>query len=283
MFKLSRIFKEIDSKTLKKLHEVQVEILDEIDRICRENNIQYFLVGGTLLGAVRHKGFIPWDDDLDIAMVREDYEKFIKVCKKELDSKYYLDCAETNKDFNFSFAKIRKNNTLFEEPSLKHLDIHKGIYVDIFPMDVVGKNFKLCFIKGFFIKNLVETVFYKRKIYDIKKCRHPLFVKVFSVFSCNFIYKLEKFVAKFGNRKKNTHLVSYCGAYSLKKDYFERNVFFLAKLIEFEGKKYPGLNDNDRYLTSLYGNYMELPPKEKRVNHSALDIDFEKGENKVSR
>lgn len=279
---MSTYFKELDDETLKELRKVQIEILDEIDRICKRNNLQYFLAGGTLLGAVRHKDFIPWDDDLDIMMLREDYEKFISICTEKLNSKYYLDCPKTNAAFNFAFAKIRKNNTIFDEKSLSHLDIHKGIYVDIFPLDIVDNNFKKCFIKGFIIKNLGETIFYKKKIYDIKKCRHPMFVRFFKIFSCKSIYKIQKFIATSYRGKKRTNIVCYCGAYSLKQDYFEYEVFFPSKKIEFHNKEYPCLNDNHKYLTSLYGDYMVLPPKEKRINHNALYIDFKNGVNKVN-
>jgi len=278
---MSTGFREIDNKTLKKLQKVQIEILDEIDRICKKNDIEYFLVGGTLLGAIRHKGFIPWDDDLDIGMVRKDYEKFIDVCFKDLDSKYFLDCSLTTKDSHLSFAKVRKNNTTFDEEAISKLDVHKGIYVDIFPLDRESSNLKKCFIKGFFVRNLIETVFYKKKIYNIDNCRHPFFVKIFKHLSYENIYKLEKGIATSYRGKNKTHLVSYYGAYSIRKEFFDYNMFFPLKMVEFHGKMYPSPNDSDKYLTSLYGDYMTLPPVEKRVNHSALYISFDEGKNIV--
>ena len=278
---MSTGFKQIDKKTLKKLQSVQIEILDEIDRICKKYDIKYFLAGGSLLGAVRHKGFIPWDDDLDIAMLRDDYNKFIKACFEELDSKYFLDCHLTNPDTHLAFAKVRKNNTTFDEEAIANLDVHKGIFVDIFPLDLENNNFKKCFIKGFFVRNMLETVFYKRKIYDLKTCRHPLFVRFFSVFSCNSLLKLADKIATSYKGKKKECVVSYYGAYSIRKEFLDYDVLFPTKLVDFEGKKYPGVNNNDKYLTSLYGDYMQLPPKEKRVNHSALFISFDEGKSKV--
>lgn len=120
---------------LQDLHKVEIEILDEIDRICRKNNINYCLVGGTLLGAVRHGGFIPWDDDLDVAMPRNDYEKFIDVCKNELSDDFYLHSIETDKTYWLPFIKIRKKYTIFEEKNIAGLGCKTGIYVDIFPLD----------------------------------------------------------------------------------------------------------------------------------------------------
>ena len=107
--------KEYDDETLSQLHEVQIEILDEFVKICEKHQLSYSLVGGTLLGAIRHKGFIPWDDDIDVGLLREDYDKFIKIAKEELSDKYYLDCFEYNKDYYLPFAKIKKNNTIFNE------------------------------------------------------------------------------------------------------------------------------------------------------------------------
>src|SRR5690554_4415622 len=125
----------MDQKTLKKLHNVQIEILNQIVKICNQNKLTYFLIGGTLLGAIRHKGFIPWDDDLDIAMPRKDYEKFLELCQGYLGDEYYLHCSKTDPKYWLPFAKVRKNNTIFEEKSIQTINSHKGIYVDIFPLD----------------------------------------------------------------------------------------------------------------------------------------------------
>ena len=113
----------------------ELDILLEIDSFCKKNNLRYFLAYGTLIGAIRHKGFIPWDDDIDIGMMRKDYDLFIKYASEELDSKYYLDCYETNKNCYLPFAKVRKNNTIFDEEENHHLNNHKGIYVDVIPIE----------------------------------------------------------------------------------------------------------------------------------------------------
>ena len=149
------MYKVYDDKTLKKLHKVEIEILDEIVRICKKHNIKYSLFAGTMLGAVRHAGFIPWDDDIDVGMLRSDYEKFIKIAHEELDSKFSLDCFEYNKKYHLGFAKIKKNGTIFDEEASHHMDNHKGIFVDVFPVDNVYDNIKRSYINAVIIKTII--------------------------------------------------------------------------------------------------------------------------------
>ena len=131
---------------LRKVQLTELEILEKIDEICKKNNINYFLIGGTLLGDVRHKGFIPWDDDIDIGMLREDYEKFINVCLKNgaLGKDYYLHCNESDDDYFIPFIKVKKNNTTFAEKNIENINTHKGIFLDIFPYDNVPKPHSFC-------------------------------------------------------------------------------------------------------------------------------------------
>lgn len=271
---MSNKFKEIDDKTLKKLREVQIEILNEIKRICEKNNIKYFLVGGTLLGAIRHKGFIPWDDDLDIGMLREDYEKFQKCCKKDLDKKYFLHSINTDENYWLPFIKIRKNNTLFDEEFIKDFKCKsKGIFIDIFPMDYVSDIRIIAKIKKLFISCITEAIFVKRNLRTIKECRKPIISKFFTIFSCNRLFKMQRKISI--SKKTTSHIMCYGGAYSFEKEYLPANLVTPLKNVLFEKSEYPAFNDCDLYLTSLYGNYMELPPVEKRVNHCAYVISFD--------
>ena len=163
------VYEKISEENLKKLHEVEVEILDEVVRICDKYNLDYYLVGGTLIGAIRHKGFIPWDDDLDISMPRADYEKFLEVAPLELDEKYYLENRKYNEKFHLPFTKIKKNNTEFRETFTSSLDNHKGIFVDIFPLDNVKKPYsKLTRIRSIIIKNTIQAVFVKLKLMKLR-------------------------------------------------------------------------------------------------------------------
>lgn len=273
-------FKELDINTLKKLRKVQLEILSEIDRICKKNKIEYFLVYGTLLGAVRHKGFIPWDDDLDIGMTRENYDKFMRICFNDLDDKYYLHCLETDKNYYLPFAKVRKNNTTFDEENISNFKTHKGIYVDIFPFDKIKKNTIFTRLQVITIRTIVETVFLKKKIYEkSSQCRHPLYSKILSIFSCKFLFKFQNNLIKLLSDETGEYYASFLGSYAFHKEYFLKEKLFPLTYLEFEGRKYPTFKNYDEYLTTVYGDYMTLPPKEKRANHSALKIDFYNGMN----
>lgn len=278
---MSSNFKEIEPKTLKKLHIVEVEILDEIDRVCKKNNIEYFLIGGTLLGAIRHKGFIPWDDDLDVGMTRENYEKFINIAPNELDSKYYLDNFKTNTNCYLPFSKIRKNNTTMDEKVTKNFNNHKGIFVDIFPFDKLKDKFSFFTkLRVTIIRAIIETVFVKKKIYPTyKKCRYPFLSFILSMFSCNTLFKIqEKLCIKDNNKNNAKYYAGLVGSYAFRKECFLEKELFPLVEVEFEGKEYPAFKNYDSFLTSVYGDYMKLPPREQRVNHSILKIDFENGE-----
>ena len=123
---------------MNKVQQESFKILREIDRICRKHDIPYFLSSGTLLGAVRHKGFIPWDDDLDIGMTRDSLKKFEKVIAEELDPGYFYQSKKTDRYYFNSYPKIRSNSFKLIERTTKHLNIHKGVWVDIFPYDNVS-------------------------------------------------------------------------------------------------------------------------------------------------
>ena len=132
---------ELDQETLGKLHKTLLVILKEIDRVARKNKIEYTLEGGTLLGAVRHGGFIPWDDDADVILTRDEYKKFYKACKKDLDKKhFFLQEYRTDPEYPWGYSKMRLNNTAIIQEKQEELNFHKGIFVDIFIYDGVPDN-----------------------------------------------------------------------------------------------------------------------------------------------
>ena len=272
-------YKELDSKTKQKLEATQLEILDEVVRVCEKHDIQYFLIGGTLLGAIRHQGFIPWDDDVDIAMTRSDYNKFIEVAKIELNDNFYMHNIVTDHNYWNLFTKIRKNNTEFVIAETVDLKTHKGVSIDIFPYDNVNT------IDGFGIKlqSLLKLVtvgaaHYKSGIIkDFKKIQYWYIACLFLVFSKKTLMRIGNLVITWNKNDNSDYLVNLSGPNSYKRESIPRAKLFPLKKVEFEKKDYYAINDTDYYLNKMYGDYMKLPPKNERINHAPVKISFNKG------
>ncbi len=264
----------ISDKDLEKLHSVLLEMLLDIDKFCKENNLTYFLCGGTLLGAIRHKGFIPWDDDMDIGMPRSDYEKFIKLYPQTNKSKYYVECMENNKDYFHPYAKVRKSNTLVLERFIKGIKDRNEIFVDVFPFDNATSSYKKIRIRANIIKAIVETFYVKDHMYKLGSCYHKIFSALFLPFKKTTLYKFQKFLMTKYNKKETGYMVCFVGGYNTERELMEKKVFLPVKKGEFCLKKVNIINNPDFYLTRLYGDYLTLPPIDKRVNHNILEISF---------
>ena len=265
----------MNAEMLTKLHSRLLMIIDEIDRICRKNKIAYFLDSGTALGAVRHKGFIPWDDDADIGMLRDDYDRFIEVAQSELSEKFFLQTSKTDKGYSKLSAKIRINNTFFPEHRNENAKMHQGIFVDIFPFDYVADDFKKAkkdILKARRLNKLYALRLRKPKNENIVRRVVRGFVRLIPE---AFIYKLCcNHYKKYQNKKTNT---CTCYAYKMSDTMFL--TFDVDKLlptmdVEFENRMYEMMNNSDYYLRKMFGDYMQLPPIEKRICHLSGNIVF---------
>ncbi len=243
---------------LEKLWEHELRILNEIDRICKKHDITYFIMWGTLIGAVRHKGFIPWDDDIDISMSMKDYKKFLKVAPKELSKEFFLQTSKTDKYHPAFFAKVRLNNTAFYSKGDKNLKKHHGIFVDIIPLYNYNNPPSLFSkIRKIIGEMLTAAVIGKRENSNVGN----RFLKLLP----------DGLLCTLRDIFRNTNgKLFYSWGY-----YFERDDFFPAVDVEFCGKKYPAPNKYDKVLSIIYGDYMELPPKEKQVAHNPGRISFD--------
>ena len=165
-------------ETLRKLQLIQLEMLKVVDNICSNHKIKYSLYAGTLLGAVRHKGFIPWDDDLDVCMPRKDYNRFIKICGQCLPKEYCLQNKENEPRFSQSFTKMRKKHTTFLQGGEPVSDYHHGIFIDIFPIDrrpkrIISRMF--FFVEWYEISVTDERIYSTKRVKDCKNGRKVLF------------------------------------------------------------------------------------------------------------
>ncbi|GHV69810.1 LPS cholinephosphotransferase [Spirochaetia bacterium] len=263
----------MDPVVLEKLHEVLLEIMDEFIRICKKYNLDYFFIGGTLLGAVRHKGFIPWDDDIDIGMTRDMYEKFLEVCETELDKKYYLLSYKSDRCW-LPFVKICKHNTLFREPFFTTTE-DKGISIDVFPYDKTIKMFLFRAIQEFILENLKNLIKVKMRIQNGER---KSLIKRFaaSLFSYRQLQSWRHKLMMIFNKKKRYNYITLWGEGGFRKETFHKDVFFPTVELMFEGKYYHVPNNWHHWLSCYYGDdYMSLPPVEKRWDHEPLQIIFD--------
>lgn len=253
--------KELTSVEIK--NEI-LKIMIDLDIFLRENNIKYSITSGTLLGAVRHKGFIPWDDDIDISMLRTDYNKLIKILKinnkigKNLKGVGF-ELGETH----LPFLKIVNTNIYSEEVVIKNIVSKGNLWVDIFPFDAVPRllyNYNTKFLDRF-VRKLYER---KRVSVEFTELiNNSKFDKIVSKISFDTITKYYIKRSSIFNIKHNLYIRDYTwGNTTMNKHLMDDIVDY-----EFEGIKLKGLKDYDTYLSNLYGDYMKLPPEEKRINH----------------
>ena len=252
---------ELTEVDLQRLKKVEIKTLEIFIDICKKLQLKYYALGGTCLGAVRHKGFIPWDDDIDIGMPREDYEVFISKAKELLPSKYFLQTAYTDPEWHMHFCKIRNKNTLFLEESVSHLKMNHGVYIDIFPLDYTNskkRSLRFRMLKGIESRQFIKKTTFKQKI------KLLLFkVLTFSFSAKSAFLKIEK---KYRCSSKKKYLANYSGAWG-DKEIVDSSFFDGFLLLPFENVQISCPSNSDGYLTSLYGDYMKLPPVEKRMSH----------------
>lgn len=263
-----------NNNDLKRLQNLLKDILDELDRICSLHNITWFALAGTLLGAIRHHDIIPWDDDIDIGMPRDDYERFARIANAELGEKYVFVNFEKYNDFPSMTAKICIKNTIFVEKETKNLKYPKGIFIDILPLDKYPNNKKI--IKKHsrkirFRHNLLKSrVLWTTSSISSKKRRiignilRPLLHVCLLIVPRKVIYRyLLKACTKY-NSLNVDYNIGYKG---YEKNILPVNYYLPTKKICFGNRLINIPNNPDRILSSIYGNYMEIPSAEKQINH----------------
>ena len=244
-----------EGSPLRRQQLVMLEMLKELDRICRSNGLQYFLFGGTLLGAIRHNGFIPWDDDLDVGMMRSDYLQLMRILPTELPHDIALQTNDNDKNYFYFFAKLRHRASFLDEDNYDRVFKERGIYIDIFPFDKMrlwthriteplqGHTFKI-FRMG------------KDEAVSMRK------IRMITWFNRHITFPIFRFISK-----------ATCGS-TLTYDYgipfqlvYDINDIFPLKTHVFEGQEFPVPVNSDSILRNLYGDYMQLPDLDHLVPH----------------
>ncbi len=273
----------VSGEDLKRLQDIQLELMSEFDRVCRKHNIKYSITCGTLLGAVRHKGFIPWDNDADIGMLREEYEKFKKVSGEMDPSICFFQDHDTDPDYLWGYGKVRRTGTTFVREGQGHIHCKTGVYIDIMPVDDIPKSAvgqQLNDFKWFLLRKILWS---RVAVANSNQLRW----KIISKIPVSIVYKnLARAAKKSSNSsdKPVRVLTLPSGGKERSRVYGEgKNSVSLRYGVpkswhtdlaeyQFEDRKFLGTKDYDAYLTSRYGDYMKLPPVEKQIAKDPAEV-----------
>lgn len=267
-----------DNELLAKIHKVVLYILLSFDKICRENNLTYFLDSGTALGAVRHGGFIPWDDDVDVGMPRKDYERFLQIAQEKLPEDLFLQTHETDPAYWRNAAKIRLKGTIFQEYDDLPYE-QNGFFIDIFPFDNVPRN---KYLAKFNIA-LSRWIYYIVRTWRSRGKSPYMYRRFVGVFikkmPASLIKRIDKVYINLCRKYENKNtgkITCYSWLMTQQRSYiFDVHKMFPVKDISFEGQLVKIMNVPDYYLKLMYGDYMKLPPEDKRHGHHIFGkIDF---------
>lgn len=264
---------------LRELQMLQLDVMKEIHKQCVANGIEYYLIAGSLLGAIRHGGFIPWDDDIDIAMMRPHYEKFKALFSKLFDTdKYFLQSYDTDAAFQPALMRVCIKGTYVDVKSQEHLKHCKNTYIDIFPLDNVPDDVSLRVKHAKNLKRIDDVMFAKLyRVYPTNGCAMRLMKKIVSKMLC--VVPLKSLQSKRENEMRryqdvDTECVcSTVSKYGYNRQIMPREIYGTPTTVQFEDTQFMCPKQYLRYLSSLYGdNYMQLPPEEKRIKPQPVYI-----------
>lgn len=263
----------LSEEELRQVQLIQLEMLKEVDRICNLAGIHYNIIAGTLLGAVRHKGYIPWDDDADVALLREEYEKFRIACERELDhERFYFQDHRNTPGYRWGYGKLRRKETLFLREYQEHMPYEQGIFIDIFPLDTVSDRKLIRTWQNFHCYCIRKIMWAPVGVYAAKSDFLKWWYRLLNKIPAETLYGYYDKLVKGINRKK-TKWVRILTFPTPNHEYgYLRKWYEESKLIEFEGESFSGIKDYKSYLTFKFGNYMELPPKKKRKVHPVTEL-----------
>lgn len=277
-----------EPEVLDKLHKVQLQILEDFMNVCDKYGLTYFVAYGTAIGAVRHQGFIPWDDDIDVAMLRRDYERFFEVFPGELGEKYNLLTPETDGRYACTVTHLQRKGTKFVSEVSRSLKCEQCIFMDIFPLDYVAKEKKeqlrqgrravfwgrMLFLSGT-ANPLLPNDGLSGRIMDVICHMVHYLLRLFRVSPRKLYQKFVKAATCYNNSAKKSEYVTSFEYTGCLKDKIKEKDIFPLQTVEFENLKVKIPANNHEFLTKVYGDYMQMPPENERVNHMPLLIQFE--------
>lgn len=271
----------LSTKETEKLKVIELDMLKIFIGICSKLDIKYYVLGGTMLGAVRHKGFIPWDDDIDVGLYRRDYELFCQKAQELLPEGLFLQTGETDPEYIGGFAKIRNSNTTFVESSTKKFRINHGVYLDIFPLDYYPET--KAEQRLFELKNRIIKMRLRRE-YTLddraKGSRAKEFAAAVASAAAMLIYPTVESACTareklYTSVKSSEMFANYNGAWG-KKEIVPAFWYGEGRMMPFEDIQVCVPEHCEKWLAQVYGDYMQFPPEEKRVTHhftELIDLD----------
>lgn len=263
---------ELTPQQTQRVKQIELDIFKHFIDICDKLSLKYYVLGGTMLGAARHSGFIPWDDDIDVGMLRKDYEVFIKEAQKYLPEYYFLQTHETDPEYPLCFAKIRDSRTTYIETNLNNKNINHGVFFDIFPLDYYPDSS--------FAQRIFESkmILYNRRIresYPNYQSSAGIKSKISAIITriiCkDYKIAVKKKVKLMKSVKSSSRLANICSPWG-EKEIVPVEWFGDGVAHKFEGLDVILPTEYQKWLTKVYGNYMQLPPEEKRKTHHYTDV-----------
>lgn len=282
---------QLSSEELKKLQMVQMEILDDLLLLCNKERLLVMLQAGSLIGAVLHKGFIPWDDDIDLLMPREDYDRFMEIFPEKMGEKYILQSPLNEPYASFGFIKIRKKDTSFIEIETANFPIHKGICIDIAPLENAPNSRLHRIIHGLgciFLRQItISCALYKYPSTPMKELRRKSFKLNFILtikeligllFSFRHVGKWNQaansYCSRFKHKKTGYFVSPYSPTWGYFREIYKKDIIIPPVKLDFEGRKISAPAQYDQVLKQKYGKITADLPPEKRLQHWVVELDF---------
>ncbi len=273
--------------SLEQLKSIEIRLLSDVNKICEKEGFRYSLGGGTLLGAVRHGGFIPWDDDIDIMMPRPDYDAFISYCLSHEEVPFKIKSWETDKTYVDLSAKIYDAQTVLIDDNTCDYEDKIGVFIDVFPIDGLANNYKRA-------KKVFNATTFKRELLVAAKWKKYFKSKThawyyepfrFGMFLLSRFVNKQKLFDKIQEKYKKidfdkVKFAAAVGGSYRKKEILEQSVFTNLNKLIFENEEFCAIAQYDTYLSSIYGDYMKLPPEEKRVSHHSFKAYYKERDDK---
>lgn len=284
------LYGEYEPEVLKKLQSIERMMLNDFNALCKKYNIMYFAGGGTAIGAVRHQGMIPWDDDIDLNMLRDDYEKFLEVAEKEYGDKYYVLNARNYDGFPSTCTRWCLKGTSFVENCMAGINLPFGIFLDIFCFDPIPDDERLArkqWRRAWFwgklmtLRDVSTPVLYvygfKQRVLKIACRIGHIILKC--LFSSKFLYKKAEMWARKSENRRDCSRVAYMFDTVPFLSVMDKAKIYPTKTVKFDDVTIEIAANNHEYLKKRFGDYMQLPPEDKRHNHRPDKLDFGKYDN----